>query len=428
MRKIVTLLLLVLLTVSCTPQPEQEQVTLTINYPLPKLFYDKYGIAFENQYPHIQLEVVPPSTESTTSQRPETDIVFIPSLEQYHTFIDLGLLHNLTERITNEEQLQDIVPVVLEGLRNSSDGSIYGLVPRFYNRTLYYNRDLFAQYNIDPPVDYMSWDQVLHTASQFSMQEQEVYGLVSPYYRNIGFLLAADIGETNGLSYINPDTMQVNIHTSDWLQIWETVVTAIQNKSVYYYPDESMEELQFQESLLVEEKAAMEISSYDLAYVLQDYNENHEDTPINWGVVTLPSHPELLATDQYKIQDIFSIHHETAHLEEAWTFLQFIHSREQAVKNARNPHFTSDGLSIHADTNLPVDENSLEPFYLLSYLPPNRAFHYTPYSAWEAFVQVGSEQFVSVLQGEQTVEEALENVQFIGQLAIEEALEETLAN
>lgn len=418
MRKSIAILLLVLLT-ACVPQPEQEKVTLTINYPLNDLFYEKYGIAFERQFPHIRFEVVSPSED--TEQHPETDILFIPNLEQYHTFIEQGWLRNLNERIANEDQFRDVIPFAIEGLRYSPDGGIYGLAPRFYNRALYYNRDLFTQYNVEPPTDYMSWEQVLHTANQFSTQEQELYGLVSPYFRDIGFLLAADIGETNGLTYIDPNTKQVSMHTEEWLEIWRDVATSIQNNGVYYHPNQSFEELDNQKSLFLTGKAAMEISSYDLAYVLQDHNAKQADTPLNWGVVTLPSDPETLATDQYRIQDIFAIHHESAHPEEAWTFLEFIHSREEAVQQSRNPRFTSDGLSIHADANVPVDGNSLEPFFLLAYQQPNRAFDYTPYPVWDAFVQAGAAEFEFVLQGEKSVEQALEDLLFLGGQAVEEA-------
>ncbi|MCZ4149055.1 ABC transporter substrate-binding protein, partial [Escherichia coli] len=65
----------------------------------------------------------------------------------------------------------DIVPSVLEGIKDIGDQSIYALTPTFSSSALFYNKAIFQKAGVEPPTDNMTWDDIFNLATRVTSGE-----------------------------------------------------------------------------------------------------------------------------------------------------------------------------------------------------------------------------------------------------------------
>src|SRR5690606_22109022 len=138
----------------------------------------QYGMLFYALHPNIEVEVV-----STQNLRPgpeddyqemltkfiedeQPDILMIDS-SQYEEFARDGKIASLEPYITKDKfDLEGLVPGMIDFMKEKGGGEVYGLSPQFYSQAVYYNKDMFDQYNIEYPTDKMSWEGLLQLAQR----------------------------------------------------------------------------------------------------------------------------------------------------------------------------------------------------------------------------------------------------------------------
>lgn len=296
----------------CTQTETKEKATISIQYPNAQIFYDKYGREIEKYLPHLQINII----ESREGQ--EGDVLFLNSTETYFDYVANQWLYPLNEFIYDDgEFTKDLDPFVIDQL-SVVDGNMYGLPPRIQSSAVYYNVDLFEQYGVPLPENFMTWEDLLFLSRQFETTKEHddretIYGLATPFFRDVPVLLIKRICSNYG----------IDVTDASALKIWEDVISTYQ-KGVIYDPEIEQGESIWQDDIFLTGRAALGIASQVMAYLLRDQNEESPEARINWGVVTVPSNPENPYSEDYRIHDIFGINMKSDHKEAAWEFIKYI--------------------------------------------------------------------------------------------------------
>ena len=111
--------------------------------------------------------------------------------------------------------------------------TLYGLAPRFYSSALFYNIDLFEEYGIEPPAQSMNWTDLLQLAQRFPNGDESdpVYGFNMHEYSNYSQLLQT-IAATEGLSFIDSETMKMTFNTESYRRIFQSVVEVYESGTI----------------------------------------------------------------------------------------------------------------------------------------------------------------------------------------------------
>jgi len=407
----------------CT-QPANEPVTITVNYPSAQQFYQLYGYAFEDAYPHISVQVVQDDLADADSP-PTTDVVYMNSRPLYKQRVEQGDLQLLTQHIRRDGYDEDTLsPVVLGLLRSATGGEWYGLTATFHSDALYYNKKLFAQYNVPIPRDQMSWAEVLELAQRFPRKNEagaDLYGLHMNFYKNVTLNYILDMGKTESLAYFDPKTLKVTMNTPRWLRIWDVAVQAFRSGSIY-----DQEEGTDAESMLnppfYMEQAAMTKASHLTAYNFEPFSKYPNGRTIDWGMVTVPVDPaNPTQSHSYSIYDIYGVSASSANQQAAWELIKFI------VNDSENSRYLAQtklnrGIPANLEYVKHIPGHDLSPLYRLSpATEPENPYLLVDASILDAFTDVAQQILNEAIAGAITVEQALIDVERKGQAAVDSA-------
>lgn len=96
------------------------------------------------------------------------DLVIIDNPDMF-TYITLGLFEDITEYMSNKQDINDYYPEVLHSV--IYNGRYYGLPFCSNNVALYYNKDLFKKAGLEPP---KTWDEFKEAA--YILTDEDTYG------------------------------------------------------------------------------------------------------------------------------------------------------------------------------------------------------------------------------------------------------------
>src|SRR5699024_4737706 len=135
------------------------------------------------------------------------DIVEFPMVHLFERRVEANKLVELDPFIEADFELEGIHEGVIEYIRSRSAGKLYALSPTFTNAALFYNTELFDEYNIEYPHNQMTWQEVIELAGQFPTEGEEEERIYGFHYDPNGttFGLIKSIGRTYGLQYIDEE-------------------------------------------------------------------------------------------------------------------------------------------------------------------------------------------------------------------------------
>ncbi|WP_334076958.1 ABC transporter substrate-binding protein [Paenibacillus sanfengchensis] len=437
-RLVIGFIVLCLLVAGCYPTPEKTRPHrfLKVMYFGENSFYEDYGDLFLSKYGDVDLEVavLDSSTFDPTKnysealrefiQRENPDVFYLSS-QEYERFVRKGLLASLEPHIKADHyELSGMQDTIIDFLRELGGGQIYGLSPTFYSTALYYNADLFKQYGIDPPHDNMTWQEILDLAGRFPVdggKQQRVYGLSVPFVQTVDSL-AERIAGTDGLSAVNPETMQVTLNTDSWRNVWEMAITGVRSSAIYL-PDTPFYGGSLQDyldnDLFLQGRVAMKLDDASLLETLGSLtNTMPKYKAFSFDTVTGPVDPaDRSASRDVEVGQIFAIRSGTPNPEAAWDFVKYVNSEEFAAIKARVV-----GSSL-LTRNHHYNENRVEAFYRLRPLKVDYSREAKlPDSFKEKFKDLLSNEMGKVVRRESDLKEALERISEKGQMLLDQAV------
>jgi len=334
---------------ACDKEPESSGVeihedltgVLRIAYPNESEFHEKFGRAFKFYHPNVQLIIVSavyPDMEQTAKvqdylERENPDLLVLDRV-LYSSLSNQGFLLNLDDWLGNEQVvLTPYIHTALHTLRKDGGGYMYGFSPFFVSRVLFYNKDLFDQYEIPYPEAYMTWDQVLELAAQFPSKGSVANGHYGFHYFNSSnsfnpFNLVRTIAESENISLGN-ETHEIELIGSRVEEIYRHVIEGLRIGAIAPPIKDLMNE-GFNGG-----QAGMMYGNY---YHLNDSGM----WPFHWGVTTEPS-PDG-TTPNYQLNTIFAVPQTSANQELALEFIRFLMSEDYMRLKGR--YLGYDGLPM----------------------------------------------------------------------------------
>lgn len=425
---ILALILTLSLFSACTKEVNKGELEGKLEGPLKvmyfqdSLFFQKYGNLFMNKHPNVELEVVStqwlfnyPAADRNKAfqeyiEERKPDVVYLDE-NSYSYAAENGLLYALDSVIQQDKfDLDGILPVVTDWLKEQGSGSLFALAPAFTANALYYNIDLFEKYNIELPRDKMSYEELFALARQFPVEGSDtdrIYGLTtstssaSTQLSEAVFTMMNMYATTEGLSYISADGKNITLDSPQWRNIYESAVSTYQSGAIS--PPSS-----WSNDLFLSGRAAMVMEgSYYLNMITQA--EGRNDSPLRWGLVTQPVNPQDPEVAQFmNLTDIFGVYADSPNKKLAWEFIKFVTDTEVAKSLSR----TTDGtLSVRSAFIPETNGTSLNAFYELTRMHTfsNRQLN-IPEGFDATFQSIFSKETDTVLAGEQTIDEALKRI------------------
>jgi len=365
------------------------------------------------------------------------DIVMI-DYNQLPALINENLLVSLDELIRNEKDynIDDFVPAVIDGLRKPGNGTLYALAPLFYSSAVIYNKQLFLDKAVPFPTDGMTWQDLFELARRVAVKDENnpVYGFsFNTYYGGGIWDLFQNMNTYTtplGMKWVDIDTMTMTANTPGWQEVWRLFVDLYKEGVLPQEPDWSKpREGPVAWDLFLSGEVAMAVVSYNYLSEVIYANNNAERIegfePIDWDVVTLPTHPEAPGVGtSIGYEGIFAINAKAENMEDAWEFIKFITGEEWARIKSKSV-YNMPARKSYIQKKEGADYN-LDAFLQLS--PPedttyeSRLWQKLP-NYWE-LMSIGQRKLVEVINENKSIELALQEWETEGQAAIQAMLEQ----
>jgi len=406
------------------PLDSKERADLKVLYYNGKQFESDFGAEFSQQFPNVNIEfaareamfygVANKPQEVRTLEfinEEQPDLLYL-SLSEYEKFAKEGLLMELDTAINESSyDLEGFNPAILSLLRSKSDDKLYGLSPIFSSLGLYYNIDLFNQYNIELPRDSMSWDEVFELAKRFSSDgdpDSRVYGFSFNRYSQ-PLMNVLDIASAQNLRVFNPEATEVQLDSEPWRKVFELAIDAIKSGAMYLPSEDAFNRpRELEDDLFIMGRSAMTFQSPAYSSDLRLAKEQLPDVPpVNWGVVTAPVDPNnRMQSAYYTYGAVFAISANARNPRAAWEFIKFVNSPEYAeMKADKDNAFLFSRLEFNRS-------KELEPFFKLEANSDSvNEFNSLPSSLRWKITEIINRELVSVAIDRQTLDQAIHEMQ-----------------
>ncbi|MFD2115819.1 ABC transporter substrate-binding protein [Paenibacillus yanchengensis] len=297
--QVIFVILCIGLLTGCTTTQSKEKKVITILYSSTTDFKMDYGNTLQAKFKNIDFQIieyspilgdgiwnglnyVPTSGDDWDAARfialvkeKNPDIIYFPTAI-YPSLLEENLLKDVTD-YASQYDFSEIDTPIMENLQIMGEGRLYFLSDSLASQAIYYNKDLFANYNISAPNDFMTWDDILTLANYITERgiEDGVTGLLTPYYDMVDLFLL--YGKSNGLTWYNPNDVGTSFNHDAWKSVLEVIIEKNKWESNLPATEKRYTEL-FQDN-----KVAMVLDSYLFKDELA-----RSDSKIDWGLATAP--------------------------------------------------------------------------------------------------------------------------------------------
>lgn len=358
------------------------------------------------------------------------DVMLVGDTGLYKKLVRDNLLKQLDPLMQQDKfDTTDIVPTVLDGIKELGDNNIYGLTPTFSSSALFYNKKFFTDAGVEVPKDNMSWEDIFNLAARISSGDGK--------NRKFGFQFSSWAGSDpfSDITWTYAPPLQLRMYddkgekmtvdTPGWEKVWSRIAKLVKDRVTPSSKDVNQDDNggyynRVSGDNFMSGKVGMVISSYGYVNDLIDVNKNAAKIKnfqkIDWDVVTLPTHPEAPGIGgNIALYDLMSINAKAQNPDDAWDFVKFINSEEWAKLKSRNTwQVVSRKKYIQPKEGL---NYNIGAFYALKPVPPSSQDRDEIYRIRPNIGQVeekGREYFQMVVDGKKTAQEALKEWQTAG--------------
>lgn len=390
----------------------------------------------ENEQPD-PLEVMKEMMEGSNPP----DVIML-GLEEMSTFIDNNLLQSLDAKIQDDGfDISGFAPAVLEGLKDLGNGTLYGLAPTFSSSALIYNMDLFEQNGVPYPHDNMSWDEVFELASRFAeagTEDKPVFGFAfnDQMYSDI-FYNIQTYAAPLGLQVFDENVEKMMVNSPQWAEVWGKIVELQENKIIP--GDEDWQKIQqnrdhsihnpYQWNTFISGHVAMTLVHHNSLDQIISANRNADQyddmEQINWDIVTVPFHEEYPNVGgNMHMHPVMAINANAQNPNDAWDFIKFVNGEEWAQLKSKSSYSLVSRVQYNEPKN-GLDYN-MDAFFqtkpAVEAMMMNSQIYMKYPNIWQV-ESIGQNKLREVIQGNKTVEEALQEWENEGNQMLEQIKE-----
>lgn len=381
---------------------DQEQVTVSLtgwqSSPTEQRYFEETLDAFEEKYPHINVEVDTIADQYMDVLRTRliggeaSDVFFLDAFEA-PGLIEAGVLEPLEGYITDEFDVDDFADPLIDAYRR--DGELWGLPKDTSTLALFYNKDHFEEAGIEAPPE--TWDELEEIASELTTEDRYGFGIVTDLAR-LYFIAESQGGEVvvdNRPNFSDPEVVEALQPLIDMRNEAGTGASPA-DVGAGWGGD-----------MFGTERASMIIEGNWMIEFMEDAFPD-----VDYGVVEIPVINEP-ATMAYTVA--YSMNNQSEVKDEAWQLIEYLTGKEGMEI------WTSSGLALPSRASV-ADQ--------LDYEEPEI---YEPFIAGTSYATVWADdtnlpiinsnfenQFSSAFLGDQTLQDALEEAQRVAENEIQD--------
>lgn len=367
---------------------ENEARTLKVMYYDENAFFQDYGMLYSALYPEIEIQVV--STNQIYNQmneEEETDYnkamaafiekeqpdVLMLEQTQLETMGAEGKLYDIESYVMDGKyDVAGLIPGAIDTMKEYGGGNLYAIPTSFYTQVLFYNKDVFDEYNVPYPTDQMTWTEVINLANMFPKDGdplERVFGLKMGWGKDLNEMVSL-IANTEGLKQFDENSLQMTIDTPAWVSVVEQAESVLKSDVLFY--DEMLwnneeggvvyfeqKEGSYNNDPFFNGRLAMRVEGNYYINQIEDakrWSQNPEEIVENWDMVTAPvsaQNPDVSSSISYN--SLFAINATSTNVEEAWKFIAYVtgdeHARVKSKVSYGNLSLRTKYLELGTDRN-----------------------------------------------------------------------------
>lgn len=306
----------------------KKKITLKVVGSQRDQFRTDFGFKFQAIYPNVSFTFVERKDvsleELIESEHPD---LVVSELDDYGDLANNGLLEPLDSVILKSHfDTSKLLPGVIDALKEKVGGTLFGLTPFYQSEAIYYNADLFKQFNIEPPAGVATLDSLFDLAGRFAEQKKGdavIYGLAPS---QTWTMLLQTLGRQEGLQLANAKAGKMTIDSDGWRSIILRIGEGIREGSMPKPEPVMNVGQQLMESPYSIGHAALTIG--DDAYATIAGVMDMEDRKFDNRIVPLPRGSGPSAISPIRPRLIMSVAKGAANLRAAWEVVQYAAGEE----------------------------------------------------------------------------------------------------
>ncbi len=373
---------------------EQEEVTVRLtgwqSSPTEQRYFEETIAAFEEEYPHITVEVDTIADQYMDVLRTRliggeaADVFFLDAFEA-PGLIDAGVLEPLEGYVTDEFNIDDFEEPLIDAFRR--DDELWGLPKDTSTLALFYNKEHFEEAGIDNPPE--TWDEMEEIAAELTTEDRYGFGIVTDLARLyfIAESLGGDVVQDNMANFTDPAVIEA----------LQPIVDMRNESEIGASPADIGAE--WGGDMFGTGRASMILEGNWMIEFMEDAFPE-----VDYGVVEVPVIEDERSTMAYTVS--YSMNAESEVKEEAWQLIEFL-TGEDGMEI-----WTSSGLALPSRQSVAeqldyADDDIYEPFI-------EGASYATVWADDTNLPIINSNfenQFSSTFLGEQTLQEAMEEAE-----------------
>lgn len=236
--------------------------------------------------------------------------------------------YGLNEFIEKHDvDLNKFDPAAMETSRvyGGSDNEIYALPFSLNFLALFYNVDIFENFNVPFPKEGMTWDELIALGRQLT---REVDGV---QYKGIGAVPGiSDLSTQLSLARVDGETLRANLTTEGWQKAFEVI------KAINEIPGNTRATL----NEFLQDKVVAMVPSYDARIAALELLHGTPDE-FNWDITQFPSFPERPNVSLASSGHFLMVSSLTDYKEEAFQIIDLLTSRDNQILITEHGRFTS---------------------------------------------------------------------------------------
>lgn len=368
--------------------------------------------------------------------------LILTQYEQLNDLVANNLLTQLDPLIAKDKfDTSDMVPTVMDGLKKQGDGKLYALAPTFYSSALIYNKKMFDEAGVEYPKDGMTWEETFDLARRLSKGDGDArkYGFSFNTYSGGELFYSMDMFTTPlELTIFDDKGEKMTVDSDQWEKVWKTMIQIGKEKII----PQPQDHRQINERMMnpsdenfnpfahddfLSGRVAMSIVGYGQLDQIINANKSAQNfksfTPIDWDVVTIPTHPEYPNVGGYiSMNGVMGINAKAQNPDDAWKFIKFINSEDWARLKSKSMNM----LVTRKKYLKPKDGVNFNIDAFTKLIPANRQDEFKLYRENPNIGQVrdiGRNLFQQVVDGKMQIRDALKEWQSKGDAALKQLKE-----
>ena len=250
-------------------------------------FNDLYGNALRKKFPNWTINYIQSKAGQTLpellAQGRQIDVLYASAPYFFQLVTSVGMQSDMSELVkTRKLDLNQFNPTLIDGIKTSGDGKLFGLPITNMNQVLFYNKGIFDKFGAPYPKDGMTWDQALEIAKKLTRKEgeQQYIGLAASPAHILG---------SNQLSqpYTDPATDKPTFQDDVWKKLLQTIFISPAEDEGYKARATALKRIPYRLELTNTQELAMFVFNSQFPFIVPKDMEK-----IQWDLVALPTFKE----------------------------------------------------------------------------------------------------------------------------------------